>query len=77
MNTITIYTTTDDLVNKMALLSLLENMTSTSQVENIKGMYKPFNVYLTNKPQSRVAFNLNYSTLSLLTIFIGGNLLTD
>ena len=77
MNTITIYTTTDDLFNKIALLSLLESITSTSQVENIKGMYKPFNVYLTNKPQNRVAFNLNYSTLSLLAIFIGGNLLTD
>lgn len=77
MNTITIYTTTDDLVDKMALLSVLENITSTSQVENLKGLYKTFNVYLTNKPQNRIAFNLNYSTLSLLTIFVGGNLLID
>lgn len=77
MNTITVYVTTEDLVDKMTLLTMLENMNTTLQVENIKSMYKPFNVYLTNKPQNRVAFNLNYSTLSLLTIFVGGNLLTD
>ena len=77
MNAITIYTTTDDLVTKMSLIQQLSELNSVTQVEAFKTHYKSFNVYLTNKHSNRVAFNISFSTLSLLTIFIGGNLLTD
>lgn len=77
MNTITIYTTTEDLVTKLALIQQLSELSSTSSVEGFKSHYKRFDVFLTNKNSNRVAFNLNFSTFSLLSIFIGGNLLID
>ena len=77
MNTITIYTETEDIVNKMALIISLEKLNNVEQVEAFKHFYKPFKVYLTNKHNDRVAFNIDFSTLSLLTIFVGGNLLVD
>jgi hypothetical protein len=77
MNTITIYIETEDIVNKMALINQLEKLDNIKQLEVVKGHYKTFKVYLTNKHNNRVAFNVNFSTLSLLTVFIGGNLLID
>ena len=77
MNTITIYTTTDDLVTKMSLIQQLSELNSVTQVEAFKTHYKSVNDYLTKKHSNRVAFNISFSTLSLLTIFIGGNLITD
>ena len=77
MNTITIYITTEDLVAKMTLIETLSQLTTIQQIEQIKPYHKVFNVYLTNKYSNRVAFNINFSTFSLLSIFIGRNLLTD
>jgi hypothetical protein len=77
MNTITIYTETENLVNKMALISQLEKLNNVEQVNTLKSHYETFKIYLTNKHNDRVAFNINFSTLSLLTIFVGGNLLVD
>lgn len=77
MNTITIYTTTEDLISKITLIELLSQQNSTKLIETLKLNYKRFDVFLTNRDNKRVAFNINFSTFSLLSIFIGGNLLTD
>lgn len=77
MNTITIYTTTDDVITKMAVIEQLRKLHTTESIEPLKSHYKKFDVYLTNKHSNRVAFNIEYNTFCLLAIFIGGNLLTD
>jgi len=77
MNTITVYTTTDDVITKMALIEKLSKLQTIESTESLKSHYKRFDVYLTNKNNDRVAFNLEYGTFSLLAIFIGGNLLID
>lgn len=77
MNTITIYTETEDILKKIALISELEKINNIEQLELIKYSYKQFKVYLTNKHNNRVAFNLSFDKLSLLVIFSGGNLLID
>jgi len=77
MNTITIYTETEDIVNKMALINELGKLNNVKQLEAVKGYYKTFKVYLTNKHNDRVSFNIDFSTLSLLSVFVGGNLLID
>ena len=72
MNTITIYTTTENLFAKMTLLSELEKIKSAEQVEKLKKQHENFKIYLTNKENNRVAFNISFSTFSLLIIFVGG-----
>ena len=71
MNTITIYTTTENLFAKMTLLSELEKIKSAEQVEKLKKQHENFKIYLTNKENNRVAFNISFSTFSLLIIFVG------
>jgi transcriptional regulator len=60
-----------------AIKRQLEKLNNVEQLEAVKGYYKTFKVYLTNKHNDRVSFNIDFSTLSLLTIFVGGNLLVD
>ena len=77
MNTITIYTTTEDLLNKMMTIQKISESRNTEEVVQLKNFFKKFNVYITNKNSNRVAFNVSFSTLSLIAVFCDGNLLED